>query len=276
VERLVLLRRGSPETRVLAEGRATWGRLVSGDVIVYGVGDGRLFARIGTSEPREVTKLEGITQTVVPFGYRRFVAYSSTGEVARVDLTTDTIERTRVALGANGYLASDGANRIFIVDDRRLLAWDGAVTELATFDKRIYRLDPYDGGLLVYLSDYEVQALELSPGAKPVRILAPSRQPAIQSYDRKVVVNLGAQQQLNVVELPSRARWTLPVLFDVKDTIDISPSTRRLIQSSVRHFVIWTLPQAEPDLAAWLEELTNASLDPGGVLAWPWQRSRTP
>ena len=54
------------------------------------------------------------------------------------------------------------------------------------------------------------------------------------------------------------------------------PSSRRVLQGSDRGFVIWTLPEAGPELGPWLDELTNASIDGGGVLAWPWQRPRAP
>ena len=275
-QRLLLFRKGTADVRVLAEGRAVWGRLIPGDVIVYGVGDGRVFARIGAGEPREVVKVDGIAENAVTLGYRRFAVHSSSGEIVRADLVTDAVDRTRVAVGSDGFLAADNVGRVLVVEDRRLLMWDGKITELARFDKPIIRLAPYDGGVTVHLTDYEVQTLELVPDAKPVRLLPPSKRYAAMSFDSKLLVGMGNLQRLTIVELPSRARWTLPVLFDAQEMIAVSPSSRRVIQNTDRNFVIWTLPQAGPELGPWLDELTNATIDGGGVLAWPWQRPRTP
>jgi hypothetical protein len=277
-QRLVLFRRGSPEVRVVAEGRTAWARLIPGEAMVFGIGDGRVFARIGEAAPREVAKLDGVTDGAMPLGYRRFAAHSTSGEIVRVDLTTDAVERARVADGSSGFVAADGAGRVLVAEGRRLLVWDGAITEVARFDQPIQRLDRVDGGVVaVHLSDFEVHTIDLGPaGAQPVRVLAPGKGFAQASFDGKLLVGLGPSQQVNVVELPSRARWTLPILFDGKDLLAVSPSTRRVLQGADRHFVIWTLPHAGPDLGAWLDELTNATIDGGGVLAWPWQRPRAP
>jgi hypothetical protein len=277
-ERLILFRKGSPEARVVAEGRSAWGRLVPGDAILFGVGDGRLFARIGDGEPREVAKLDGAVESAVALGYRRFAAHSSGGELVRGDLTTGALERARVPGDAKGFVATDGAGRVLIALGHRLLAWDGAVVELAKLDRPIVQLAPYDGGVAVHLPDYEVQALELGPGRdprpdpRPVRLLPPGKQLAYHSSDGKLLAGFGPGQRVNVVELPSLARWTLPVLFDARDLLTMAPSSRRLLQGTHQHFVIWSLPQAGPELGAWLDELTNATIDGRSVLAWPWQR----
>ncbi len=281
-ERLLLFRKGSPEVRVVAEGRSAWGRLVPGDAIVYALGDGRLFARIGDGEPREVAKLDGVVESAVGLGYRRFAAYSSGGELVRGDLASGDLERARVPGDANGFVAADQTGRVLIAHGARLLAWDGAIIELAKLDRRISQLAPYDGGVALHLPDFEVQALELGPGPdprpdpRPVRVLPPGKRSAQHSFDSKLVVGLGPMQQVSVVELPSRARWTLPLLFDAADLLSVSPSARKVLQGTHRHFVIWTLPQAGPELGPWLDELTNATIDDGGVIAWPWQRAGAP
>jgi hypothetical protein len=46
-----------------------------------------------------------------------------------------------------------------------------------------------------------------------------------------------------------------------------------VLQAAIGRLVIWTLPSAGPELGRWLDELTDASIDPGGVLVWPWQRA---
>ena len=211
-QRLLLFRKGSSEVKVVAEGRIAWGRLLPGDAIVYGLGDGRLFARIEGGEPREVAKLDGVAEGAVALGYRRFAAHGSGGEIVRGDLVTDRLDRVRVALGRNGFVAGDTTGRVLVVEDHRLLVWDGAVTELAKLDQPIQALEPFDGGALVHLPTGEVQTIELHPGAVPHRLLPAGRRPAVTSHDGKLVVGLGNGGQVTVAELPSRARWTLPVL----------------------------------------------------------------
>jgi hypothetical protein len=277
VQRLLLFRKGLTDVEVVAEGRAVWGRLIQGDAIMYGIGDGRLFARVGASEPREVAKLDGIVEGAVGLGYRRFAAHASSGEIVRGDLTTDTLERTRIAVGSNGFVAADNLGRVLVVEDNRLLLWDHAVTELVKFDRPISRLDPFEGGATVHLSDLEVLTIDLGPSPRPVRVLGAGKRPATASFDSKLLVGVGSAQQVHVVELPSRARWTLPVLFTANDVLAVSPSSRRVLQGADHHFVIWTLAHAGPELGPWLDELTNASIDGrGGVLTWPWQRPSPP
>ncbi|HWO19143.1 MAG TPA: serine/threonine-protein kinase [Kofleriaceae bacterium] len=282
-QRLILLQKGATESRVVAEGRAVWGRLIAGDTIVFGVGDGRVLAQVGTAEPREVAKLDGAAQSAIGLGHRRFAAHSSGGELVRSDLATDELTRAHVGGRPEAFVETDGAGRVLIADERRLLLWDGAVSELARFEKPIGSIDPYEGGVVVHLSDFEAQALELSPAAGasasvPVRLLPPSKRSAAVSADGKLLAGLGPSQEVTIVELPARARWTLPVLFEASamlPVLTLSPSSRRLVQNTDRHLVIWTLPQAGADLGAWLDELTNATID-GGVLAWPWQRPQAP
>jgi hypothetical protein len=272
-QRLLLFRKGSPEVRVIAEGRRVWGRLVPGDAIVYSVGDGGLFAVVEGSAPREVAKLDGGAAGATSLGYRRFAAFGEGGEIVRGDLVTGELERTRVQLGPNGFVAADITGRVLVVDEHRISAWEGAVTELAKLDKPIRQLDPFDGGVLVRLADLEVRTLELRPGAAPHRLLPPGKRPPLVSGDGRLVIGLGNGQQVMVAELPSRARWTLPVLYDANDVLSVSATSRWVLQGSARHFAVWQLPQAGPDLAGWLDGLTNATIDDDGVLAWPWQRA---
>jgi hypothetical protein len=275
-QRLLLFRKNTSDVRVVAEGRAAWGRLLPGDAIVYGVGDGRVFAQVEGHEAREVAKLDGIVESAVATGYRRFAARSSGGEVVRVDLVTDAFERTRVAAGTGGFVAADLTGRVLLADDTKLSAWDGAVTEVAKLDRPIARIEPFEGGVIVHLADNEVRVQELVPGATPHRLLPPGKRQAVTSYDGKLVIGPGNARQLAIVELPSRARWTLPVVFDASDVLSVSPTSRWVVQGSDRHLAVWTLPQAGPDLAAWLDVHTNATVDADGVLTWPWQRGRAP
>jgi hypothetical protein len=58
--------------------------------------------------------------------------------------------------------------------------------------------------------------------------------------------------------------------------LDVTPSSRKVLQATVSGLALWQLPHAGPDLAAWLDGQTNATIGAGGVLGWPWQVSKSP
>jgi len=276
--RFVLLRKGSLTVEVVAEGgRDLWARLIPGDAVIYSLGDGRVFARIGVEPAAQVAKLDGVVHHGVGIGRLQYAAHSSTGEVVRGDLATGKLERIRVPVGANGFLASDGNGRVLMIEDNRLLAWDGAVTEIAKFDKSIARITPVHGGVAIHLgNDNELHILELRPGATPHRVLASSAEVPSVSLDGKLLVGLGSGHNVTIVELPSRARWSLPVLYSAQASLGVAPTSRKILQSTERALAIWHLPHVGTDFAAWLDRQTNATVDADGVLAWPWQVRHTP
>jgi len=270
--RISLLVKGASAATVIAEGHGVWARLIAGDAVVYGTGDGRVFARVGAAPPREVAKLDGIATGAVGMGPLQFAAYSSGGELVRGDLRGGTLERARVPEAPGGFVAADAAGRVFLATGTRLLAWERTVTERASFDKPIERLEPIEGGLAVTLRDREVHVLEPRAGAKPRRLFAAGEQVPTTSADGRLVVGVGNAEQIEVVEMPARARWNLPVLYAGVGELALAPRARRVMQSSGRHHVIWELPEAGAELAAWLDALTNAVVDDDGALAWSWER----
>ena len=69
----------------------------------------------------------------------------------------------------------------------------------------------------------------------------------------------------------ARSRWSLPDRYASNDPVNVSPSRRQILHRTGSAFVLWRLPEAPEDLAAWLDELTNATVDRDGQLTWPWQ-----
>jgi hypothetical protein len=277
-DRFNMLHKGSSAITTVIEGHgAIWARLIPGDGVIYGVGDGRVFAQIGTQPAREVAKVDGISVHGVGLGNLRFAAHGSTGEIVRVDLATNKLDRVRVPIGSDGFLASDNNGHVLIAEDNRLLMWDGSVTELAKFDKKIQHLDPVDGGIAVQLGgDHEVQVIELRPGAVPHRVLPSTKTFVAISEDGKLMAGLGNGQLVTIVELPSRARWTLPILYSAQELLQVAPNARKIMQGTDHALAIWRLPMVGPDFGAWLDNETNATIDTDGVLAWPWQTPRAP
>ncbi len=271
-----LIHKNSTKFTLITHGRDCWARLLAGDAVIYGEGDGRVFAKIGTAAPQEIVKLDGIAIAGVALGELRFAAHSSTGEVVRGDLATGKLERIQVPMGTDGFLSTDGAGHLLIIEDNRLLTWDTSIVELAKFDKAISRVDPVEGGILVQLgSEHALQYVELAKSTVPHRILPTSRGFAVVSSDGKLVAALGTAQDVMIVELPSRARWRLPTLAFTHDIVSVSPTSRRIMQTTNDALVLWQLPAIGSDLAGWLDNQTNATLDPDGVLLWPWDTHRS-
>ena len=47
--------------------------------------------------------------------------------------------RSAVPIGTSGYVSSDGLGHPLVIEDNRLLIWDGTVSEIAKFDRPIER-----------------------------------------------------------------------------------------------------------------------------------------
>jgi hypothetical protein len=91
----------------------------------------------------------------------------------------------------------------------------------------------------------------------------------VLSRDGRTLIAEGIGGQLTVVDLPSLARWTLPVRYEAQlGVLDLSTGGQ-LVQGNGDAVMLWTLPRAGSDLPAWLEELTNAT-EVQEVLTWPW------
>jgi hypothetical protein len=276
-DRFVVLHKGEPKIEVVVDGgTAPWARLIPGNATIYALGDTRVFGKIGDQPAREIAKLDGMASHGVGLGNLAFAAHGSTGEIVRGDLVTGKLERIRVPIGATGYLSRDSQGRVLIVEDNRLLVWDGPVTEIARFDKPILRVDPIEGGVAIFVgNDAEVYILALEPGATPHRVV-PATAGVATSYDGKLLAALGSGQHVTLVELPSRARWTLPGLVTAQPAITVSPTSRKIMQSTEVAIAIWQLPHVANDFGAWLDSQTNATVDGDGVLGYPWQAKSGP
>ncbi|MBA2540377.1 MAG: serine/threonine protein kinase, partial [Deltaproteobacteria bacterium] len=270
--RFVLLRKGRDRAETVVEGDKPWARLVAGNAIVYGLGDSQVFARIGDEPARMVAKLDGVSTHGVGIGLLQFAAHSSTGEVVKGDLRTGAIERVRVPTGTDGFLASDGKGRVFIVEDNRLLIWDGQVSEIAKFDKPIDRVFGVEGGVAIQTGrERAIYVLELRAGAAPHRVVAASTNHPAFATNGKLLAAAGNGREIQMIELPSRARWTLPTLSTARDGIGMSPSGTALFQQTDTGIVIWRIPRIGRDFAAWLDDRSNGVVDKDGVLGWSWQ-----
>jgi WD40 repeat protein len=271
--RLVLLNKNKTTRTVLGSGGPQpWGRLVPGNAIILGPGDGRVLARIGDDEePHEVVKLDGHAIAAVGLGPLSFAAVSDRGELVRGNLANGAIERANVAPGGTVFIASDLLGRVLIGEDNRLSLWDrDRIVLLQKYDRTIARIDPTETGVMVTLVDHELQLLDPT-GAEPARrLFAPSVRPPQSQPSGRLAIGTGNGEQLIVVELPSAARWNVPMLFVSTGMLGLAPNARRVLQTGGGSLIVWELPQAGSDFAAWLDDQTNAIVR-DDLLTWPWQ-----
>jgi hypothetical protein len=276
--RLSLLKKNESKVRVIIEGANAWGRLVPGNAMIYSDGSARVMAVVDDGPPRELVKVTGLPDGAAPVAHHKVAIHTSVGELLRVDLDTGVVERANIALGRNGFqMVSDAmTGRVVLAEDTRVMVWDGGkVLDIAKFEKPIREMFAMQGGTAaIVLKDNETYLIDYKPQTVPVRVAAPGRIPPRTSIDGKVLVSVGNAQQIEVLELPQRTRWSLPQQNDTLDNIPVvvSPTKRRLLQTTFGSLVIWTLPHAPAqDFAQWLDEQTNARVDTDGELLWPWQ-----
>jgi len=149
------------------------------------------------------------------------------------------------------------------------------VRDLAKLDRPIEQLVAVEGGLLAVVAGGGTD-LVTTRGAVVPAVLPPMLAGPIASPTGREVVAVGTAGQLTVVDLPGVARWTLPVRYAPnQDVFGFAPDGR-LFQASDRAVLVWTLPDPGADLAAWIDEQTNAIATGDGVLVWPWQAGQAP
>jgi serine/threonine protein kinase len=249
----------------LGKGRVN---IVPGNAIVYSLGKGRIFGKVGTEPSRELVTLDGELQSIAANGTLGYAAVSSTGELVKGTFGGANFVRTRVAdLDKGAFVVADAA-AIYIGSGNRLLRWRTDVQEVARFAVPIDFLAPSELGLYVTLSNRDVFFVPATGNQTPQRV--PISSLASMSRDGKVLVGVSASQQVELVDMPALAPWTLPKLLAALPGVHVSPDGQRIVQNLGAQVGIWKIAQPGSDFGAWLAELTNATEDEGHV-RWPWQ-----
>ena len=248
------------------------GRLLLGDGTVFST-DSDLQGTTSNARPHEVAHLDGTVVSIARLGYLEFGAISQHGEIVRGSLATGALERARVPANA-AYVAGGYEGKLVIGSGSQLLLWDHAdVREIAHFTQPISGLLQIAGGIGVVLGDQRVLDVVQDPATQAfaaTEILPRGSVNINVANGGKVMISRGNGSLLNVVELPSRVRWTLPIVNEVAGTIAVGPTSNQVVQQ-YDGLVTWKLPHIDGDLHAWLEHQTNAIEDADGELAWPWQ-----
>ncbi|MGE0396646.1 MAG: protein kinase [Kofleriaceae bacterium] len=277
--RILVATQGSTETTevvAVPPSQSPWARLLHGNAVLFGKGetkaDGRIFARIGKDEPREIVKLDGAVRGTAPVGPLEFAAISEHGELVRGNVSTNDLRRVNLAAGRSMFVASDLDERVVAVVDSRLYLWTRDLVEIARFDKEISRIDVLpDGSAIVVLVDRDTLHVPLVPGAKPVRLLGPSQYESVLDGDGRLMASMSTGFQIGLIDLTSGARWSFPAAHAGRPSIALSPRGRYIVQDTFEGLVAWTLPAPDADLLAWIDEQTTARMV-GDVLTWPWQK----
>jgi hypothetical protein len=275
VSRLLELRKGATRPRVVATGNDLFASFIPGNGIALCPGDNRVLAAVGEQTPHEVVHFDGNVESLAPAGHRRFVAISQNGDLARGSIDGGDIERSHAQVDRGAHIGGMENGNALIASGNRLLRWDTTVHELTRFDKPIIRLDPFETGVIVVLGDQEARFYDYKTGTTH-RLSNQGRSPPVINFDGSTFAAFGPNDEVNIIEIPSLAKFTLPRVFVPGRYLNISPDGRHILQQSNGRLALWTLPPTRNDLSVWLDELTNASEDAESMMVWPWQLKMHP
>ncbi|HUS29880.1 MAG TPA: serine/threonine-protein kinase [Kofleriaceae bacterium] len=253
----------------------TIARLIPGGVVFAREG-GHLFGMAtGATTPRELVRIDGEARSICATGPSTYAVLSSAGELVKGTLDGAIDSRAHIDIVRNSFIACEPtAGEIIVASGNRLLRWSGTdVTEVARFEAEpagaIDSLSPTPTGLYIELAN-KAKLFIAAKGDRTPRPVPLSGPLGIASHGT-VAAGLSTTGQVELVDLPSLAKWTLPKLITSRGSLNVSPDGTRLFQDSA----VWRLPQAGRDYGPWLDEVTNAELVDGRIV-WPWQKPKTP
>jgi serine/threonine protein kinase len=250
----------------LGKGRVN---IVPGNAIIYSLGKGRVFGKLGSEPSRELVTINGELASLSANGKLAYTALSTTGELVKGTFGGANFERTQLGdLDKGAFVVGDDAGNVYVGSGNRLLRWRTTVQELARFAVAIDFVATCELGLYVTLSNRDVFFIPAAGNQTPQRV--PISQLTSISRDGRVLIGIGASQQVELVDMPALAPWTLPKLLAALPGVQASPDGQRLVQHLGGQVGVWKIAQPGSDFAAWLAELTNAADDEGHV-RWPWQ-----
>ncbi len=260
--------------RLVAETPGLWGVLTEGDGLVYSDAAGKLYGAIGDAAPRELAALEGRVASLARRDKRGYAAYTDKGELVRGWLDRPQLDKIFIRKTAGVELATDAAHRVYVGQGTRLSRWDTDVQELHDFGKPIESLTSGAGGLVVGLDGGEFFLWPVDPPGPAKRLLSVGARDVGTGDDGRVLIALGQSGALQIIELPSRIMWSIPASISTSGRVTISPTARTVLYEpdlGSTYSMLHTLVAGPTDLAAWLDELTNATVDESGLIVWPWQ-----
>jgi hypothetical protein len=243
-------------------------RLVNGNAVIYSPGRSRVLGKVGSEEARELVTLDGDVQSIAPAGTLGYAALSKKGELVRGQFDGSGFVRTRLEhVTEETFVSSRGNGDILIGNGDRLLRWTDDIREIAKLPAAIERIQSGAAGSCVTLENKELYFVPANGPPTPRRLVVGAG--VMIATDVTRVVSMNGANQLEVIELPSLATWTLPRLYAALARFSMSPSGRTILQTLGGRTAHVRIPEPASDFAAWLDELTNATHADGHV-RWPW------
>jgi serine/threonine protein kinase len=243
-------------------------RLVNGNAVIYSPGGSRVLGKVGTEQARELVTLDGDVQSIAPAGMLGYAALSKKGELVRGHFDGTGFARTRLEhVTEETFVSSRGDGDTLIGNGEHLLRWTDDIRELAQLPAAIERIQSGAAGSCVTLSNKDLYFVPAAEPATPRRLVVGAGMMIAADVTR--VVSMNGANQLEVIELPSLATWTVPRLYAALPRFSMSPSGRTILQTLGGRTALVRIPEPASDFAAWLDELTNATHADGHV-RWPW------
>ena len=240
-------------------------RLVPGDALVY-EDAGQLFGVIGAGDPRPLVALDGQVESLIPIGRLRYAAATSTGQLVRGGFD-GTRETARLADAPHPRLTVGPDGTVLVGAGNRLLRWSTELVELAKLAGPILGLEAAKGGVLAYVGK-ATYFIAFEPTVTVTRLASAGT--VFAASDGRRAVTRGAHGLVEVIELPSLARWELPVTAHEGDELQVAPGSNGLLVLQPTGKTFWRFPELTRDLRADLDAASNA-IDVDGVLSWPWE-----
>ncbi|HTL34142.1 MAG TPA: serine/threonine-protein kinase [Kofleriaceae bacterium] len=254
-------------------------RLLPAGVVLARDGGHVLGAPVDSDQTNELVRLDGEARSLCPAGRNAYAVLSSAGDLVKGTLDGAIESRTHIDIVRNSFVSCEptGVNGIVIASGNRLLRWSGTdVTEIARFVAEpagaIDTLLALPTGLYVELANKDKFFISAQGDHTPRRMQLTGNV-GIASHGT-VAASISAAGQLELVDLPSLAKWSLPKLATGRADVSVSPEGTHLMQE-IGGGAVWRLPRAGRDYGTWLDEITNAELDDGRLI-WPWQRTKAP
>jgi hypothetical protein len=220
-------------------------------------------------------RLDGDARSICPAGPSTYAVLSSAGDLVKGTLAGATLSRGHIDIVRNSFIACHpSTGDIMIASGNRLLRWTGTtVEEVARFEAEpagaIDTLVAVPTGLYVELAN-KAKYFIAAKGDRTPRPVPLTGLISIAN-DGSIGAGLSVAGQVELVELPSLAKWTLPKLITGRSKVGLSPAATRLLLD-MGDAAFWRLPHAGQSYGPWLDELTNAELVDGRIV-WPWSKA---
>lgn len=245
-------------------------KLVPGEGVVAAAPGGKVLGKLGGAAPKELVTLDGEVVSLCAIGARSYAALSSAGELVKGTLDGKIAARLRIDMKKSAFVVCAGD--VLIASGNQLMRWRGGTEVIARFVDEpagtIRMMWVVDAGLVLTLANGEIYFVAGQGDQTPRRL--PLTGNIAVSVHGNLVAGLAVAGQVELVELPSLATWSLPRWLPGATAVSLSPDGQRIAATYGGDLAVSALPPVGRDDGLWLDELTNATLV-NGQLQWPWQ-----